>query len=92
MATTYTTYNAAVTGYLANAAYEAAGSVSQARDFVTACVALTVLLPSSASDQGSAQSFDMNMLRANQDRALAFIAANAQGASVRFLSVCGDFR
>jgi hypothetical protein len=93
MAATYLTYDAAVTGYLANSAYEAERSVSQAKDFVTACVALTVLLPSSASDQGSAQSFDMAMLRANQERAQTFIAANAQGSSVRFLGVnTGDFR
>jgi hypothetical protein len=93
MATTYLTYDAAVVGYLSNAAYEAEGSVTQARDFVTACIALTVLLPSSASDQSSAQSFDMSMLQANRQRAETFITTNAQGASVRFLSVnTGDFR
>lgn len=93
MAATYTTYDDAVTGYLTNASFEAEGSVAKARDFVTACVALSVLLPSSASDQGSAQSFDIADIRSNKERAQAFIASNAQGAAVRFLDVnTGDFR
>jgi len=86
-------YDTAVDAYLDNADYEAAGSVAKAQAFVTACVQLAMLLPSSASSQGSSQSFDIGELRANKERAQAYIAANAAGARTRFLSVnTGGFR
>lgn len=87
------TYDEAVDNYLDNADFEESASVAKAKAFVTACVQLAVLLPSSASDQGSSQAFDIADIRANKERAQAFVAANSSGASVRFLSVnTGDFR
>lgn len=87
------TYETAVDAYLDNADYEAAGSVAKARAFVTACVQLAMLLPASSSSGGSSMSFDMNELRANKERAQAFVSANSGGSSARFLSVnTGDFR
>lgn len=87
------TFDEVADAYLDNADFEEAGSVAKARAFVTACVRLLLLLPVSASDQGSAQSFDQKEIQANKQRAQAYIAANASGARTRFLSVnTGGFR
>ena len=87
------TFDEAVDAYLNNADFEESASLSKARAFITACVRLSVLLPSSASDQGSSQAFDIADIRANKERAQVFVSANAQGSSVRFLDVnTGDFR
>jgi hypothetical protein len=87
------TFDEVADAYLDNADFEEAGSVAKAKAFVTACVRLLVLLPASASDQGSAQSFDQKEIQANKQRAQAYIAANASGARTRFLSVnTGGFR
>jgi hypothetical protein len=87
------TYSEAADAYLDNADFEEAGSLAKAKAFVTACVRLAILLPSSASDQGSAQSFSTADIQSAKERAQTFIAANAQGSSTRFLSVnTGDFR
>jgi hypothetical protein len=83
------TFDEVADAYLDNADFEETNSLVKARAFVTACVRLTVLLPSSASDQASSHSFDMAQIAADKARAQAFIAAGAQGASVRFLSVNG---
>lgn len=87
------TFDQVADAYLDNADFEESGSVAKAKAFVTACVRLLVLLPSSASDQGSSQAFDQKEIQANKQRAQAFIAANASGARVRSFSVnTGDFR
>lgn len=85
------TYEAAVASYLENADFAETQSLAKARAFESACVALAVLLPSSASDQGSSQTFDQREIQANKYRAQSFIAANA--SRVRYLSTnTGDFR
>lgn len=86
------TYATAITAYLDNADFEESQSLTKAKAFVTACVQLSVLMPSSASSQGQSQSIDTAQIAANKDRALNYIAANSQGASVRFVSFYGDFR
>ena len=87
------TFSEAADAYLDNADFEETGSLAKAKAFVTACVRLSILLPASASDQGSAQSFNTADIQANKQRAQTFIAANARGSSARFLSVnTGDFR
>ena len=87
------TFNEVADAYLDNADFEETGSVAKAQAFVTACVRLLILLPSSASDQGSAQAFDMKEVQANKQRAQAFVAANSTGSRVRSFSVnTGDFR
>lgn len=80
------TFDEVADAYLDNADFEETSSLTKARAFVTACTRMLVLLPSSASDQASAQSFDMGQIMAAKTRAENFIAANAQGASVRFFS------
>lgn len=85
------TYDQAADAYLDNADFEEASSLTKAKAFVTACIRLMVLLPSSASHSSTAQSFDMGQIAAAKDRALAYIAANQQGASVRFLNA-GNYR
>jgi len=89
------TFDEAVDAYLDNADFEATGSLVKAKAFLTACVRLSVLLPQSASDQGSSQSFDMASVADNKRRAQEWINANngSAGAGVRFLSVnTGGFR
>lgn len=90
---TYTTYDSALDAALSNADFEGAGSVSKASAFIDACNALDLLLPDSASDQGSAQSFNAATRDRLRMRAQAFISANTAGSRVRFLSVnTGGFR
>lgn len=89
------TYTQAVEAYLDNADFEEDASLSKAKAFVTACVQLAVLLPSSASFQGSAQSFDMASIKAAQTRALDWIQAyeaTANNSGVRFFNFRSDFR
>lgn len=90
---TFASYDAALDAALSNADFESAGSASKARAFVDACNALDLLVPDSASDQGSAQSFNAATRDRLRIRAQAFISANTAGSRVRFLSVnSGGFR
>lgn len=89
------TFDQAVDAYLDNADFEETRSIAKAKAFLTACVRLSVLLPQSASDQGSSQSFDMASVADNKRRAQEFISSwdTSAGAGVRFLSVnTGGFR
>ena len=86
-------YDEALNNALDNADFETAGSVAKAQAFVTACNQLDLILPDSASDQGSAQSFNAATRDRLRMRAQAFISANTAGSRVRFLSVnTGGFR
>lgn len=89
------TYTEVVESYLDSASYEAEGSLTLARDFVTACTRLLVLLPSSASFGQSAQSFDMASIKAAQTRALDWIQAyeaTTTSPAVRYFNFRSDFR
>ena len=87
------TFDEVADAFLNNSDFEETCSLTKARAVVTACIRLTVLLPSSASDQASSHSFDMAQIAADKERAQAFIASRTSGASVRFLSVnSGGFR
>jgi len=89
------TYSQAVEAYLDNADFEEDASLSKAKAFVTACVQLAVLLPSSASFGASAQSFDVASIKAAQTRALDWIQAyeaSTTSPAVRFFSFRSDYR
>jgi hypothetical protein len=87
------TYDEALDNALDNSDFETTGSVAKAKAFLVACNQLDLLLPDSASDQGSAQSFSSATRDRLRQRAQAYIAANASGARTRFLSVnTGGFR
>ena len=88
-------YQEAFDAYLNNADFEESSSLSKAKAFVTACVQLAVLLPSSSSFQGSAQSFDVASIKSAQTRALDWIQAyeaNTTNPAVRYFNFRSDFR
>jgi len=89
---TFTSYDAAMTAALENADFESTGSIGKAREFIDACAALDLLVPDSASDQGSAQSFNAATRDRLRMRAQALVAV-ASGSQARFYSFnTGGFR
>ena len=69
--------------YIENADFEEACSVEKARAFITAARRLMVFAQSSAN-QSSSMSFDYGAIRAERQRAEAFLAANnASGSGAR---------
>lgn len=87
------TYDEVVDALLDNADFEETGSVSKARAFITAATRFFILSPASSSDQGSSMAMGLPQIQNLMVRAQAYVAVNATGARVRFLSVnTGDFR
>lgn len=71
--------------------WEEVGSVSRAKSYITAARRF-LQLPTSSSEQGSAQGYTPQTVQADMALARAFIAANnASGSSVRFLSTREGF-
>lgn len=79
---TYTTYEGASAGYLANSDYDdGAGSVEKARLFRAACRALQMLRPTSAAAGGASHTFDAAAIRTELQRVQGWLAANDSDAA-----------
>ena len=88
---TYTTFLAAQTGLLENLDFEETGSIAKAKAVVSAANAWIVLVPDSASDQGSSLTISPDKVAAILERARRYVSNVASQTSansrVRFLSV-----
>jgi hypothetical protein len=82
MAIDQSTFDDAVSAYVANADYAEAGSLAKARAFQTAATQLLVLLPRAAAMGGGMSSeFDHQSVRAALADAKGYIAANDTSSS-----------
>lgn len=76
---------------LDNADYDATGSVTKARAFVTAARRWLIMSPQSSSNQSSSMSWDTATIRDMMAAANTFVSVN-DSQSVRHLSVGQRFR
>lgn len=76
--------------------FEQVASVSRAKLFITAASRWLILAPQSSSNQSSSLTFDTDAVKELRRRAQDYVTTqattNSASDSVRYLSVCEDFR
>ena len=91
MLTSASTDAEVIAAYEDNASWEESGSATKAAAFVTACRFMVQRFPRMTSVDGVSSTWDLNLIRAEMERARRYVASARSGSgSVRYLDLSGS--